>query len=222
MNTISVIIPTVGRDSLLGTLESLLEAGIGPQDEVVLVIDGRENEEPARQALAHSLIEAIVPARVHVFGEQQGDWGHPARNMGVRLAAKDWLVFTQDDNMLSPGGLVRVRSHARLYPGVAHLYRVIPNCGLTVPSYTTPGGYDHNLTGPLAMGTVDGDCLVVHRSHIGVWGTGYNGDYDWIETVVMTYPKGWQDVVYHQGGLLSYHQRLAGRVVPAQEGWLLP
>lgn len=127
--TISVILPTAGRPGLARTLVSIVSAGIRPYDEVVIVGDGDPPGVMAAVAAAGFpdglaiAYEPLVPAG--------GCVGQPARNLGVRVATRNWLLFTQDDNELLPGALDVVRQAVAGDP-LPHVFRVKLRSGLTL------------------------------------------------------------------------------------------
>lgn len=173
---LSVIIPTVGRPSLARTLASVIDGGIAPEDQVVIVNDGDVDA-------VHGIVEAAEldgRCKVMVAGlvPPGGDYGQPARNFGMMVATGTHLVFTQDDNVFAPGALDAVRHEAELAPERLHFWRVKPQCGTLVWS----GRDDDGLP---VLGHIDADCGVVPNdpARLGKWGEGYNGDYVfWRET----------------------------------------
>ncbi|GAB3300213.1 HAD-IIIA family hydrolase [Parasphingorhabdus pacifica] len=88
MPVYSVVIPTMGRDSLRAVLDAL-EAGRGPDPAEVVVVDDRPVPEvPLR------LPDSRLSTRLlHSFG--RGPAG--ARNTGWRAVRTEWIVFLDDD-----------------------------------------------------------------------------------------------------------------------------
>lgn len=92
--TISVIIPTIGRDSLARAVKSCAGA-----DEVIVVYD-RAHPDAVRPP---------VPINGQVHG---GDHGYTARTRGIRLATGTHLAFIDDDDWYLPDAFTVMREHA--------------------------------------------------------------------------------------------------------------
>ncbi|MBI1920669.1 MAG: glycosyltransferase family 2 protein [Geobacter sp.] len=106
MSTISVIIPTWNRASLLGkAIRSALSQTIPPME--VLVCDDGSTDN------TRQVMDAIGDARVRLLTGARG--GRPAipRNRGIREAKGEWLAFLDDDDEWVPEKLERQLDHAR-------------------------------------------------------------------------------------------------------------
>jgi glycosyltransferase involved in cell wall biosynthesis len=94
---ITFVIPTIGRESLPQTLESLIKQSV-PDWKAVVVFDGIE---PSIQ---------IVDPRISVARVQKTGWlednlngrGGYVRNAGIKLADTEWIGFVDDDDALDP------------------------------------------------------------------------------------------------------------------------
>ena len=115
--TISIIIPTKGRETLRDTISSLREAGLGINDEVIVVGDG---ETP----LARSVMSGIQDARFHYFEYgPTGNYGNSQRDFAIFRASKDFLVFLDDDDAISKDGFKELRRCLAQGPGQPHCFR---------------------------------------------------------------------------------------------------
>lgn len=91
----SVVIPTIGRDSLHDLLASLARA-TGPMPQEIVLVDDRKKGEPLDLA---RFPEAIRPC---IRIERTGGRGPAAaRNRGWRATTTPWVVFVDDDVLLS-------------------------------------------------------------------------------------------------------------------------
>jgi hypothetical protein len=88
----SVVIPTVGRESLARTLESLAAAE-GPLPERVVLVDDRGS---LRAAVPAGLAGRVLVLR----GAGRGPAA--ARNAGWRAVSSDWVAFLDDDVEVGP------------------------------------------------------------------------------------------------------------------------
>lgn len=84
----TIVIPTMGRDSLY-TLLSAVDRNTGPRPEQVIVVDDRPRGAPL-----------VLPARVHLV-RSGGRGPAAARNRGWRLARTEWVAFLDDDVVVS-------------------------------------------------------------------------------------------------------------------------
>jgi glycosyltransferase involved in cell wall biosynthesis len=90
----SVIIPTVGRDSLARAVDSVLEQAFSRDDFEVIVVNDSARPLPAA--------EWQTSARVHVIQTNRRERS-VARNTGAAIAQGEYLYFLDDDDWLLPG-----------------------------------------------------------------------------------------------------------------------
>ena len=98
---LSIIIPTIGRDTLKRTLDSIKTQPVLPQ-EVLVIGDGPQPA--AEQAFTSS----GLPGR-YVERPKIGCWGNPHRTWAARQAAAEWLAFMDDDDIYLPGAMLPIR-----------------------------------------------------------------------------------------------------------------
>ena len=102
----SVVIPVgPGRDAARA-LASLRAAGVGEDDEVILVGDGHV------PVVAPAF--AGLPLRVISLRERGG--ANAARNEGARAAGSPWVCFLDDDDAYTEGSLRALRNRITAYP----------------------------------------------------------------------------------------------------------
>ncbi|MFC4907183.1 HAD-IIIA family hydrolase [Actinomadura gamaensis] len=105
----SVVIPTVGRDSLRVTLEALLGSS-GPPPAEILVVDDRP--EPG----APLPLPDGADRRVRVL-RSGGRGPAAARNTGWHAATSEWIVFLDDDVVPDPDWAQRLTDDLAGLPG---------------------------------------------------------------------------------------------------------
>lgn len=117
MPTISILLPTCGRDTLSRAIQSVvpqLESG----DELIVIGDGP-------QPTARSDVAAINDNRLvysecgptHFFGNAQ-------RNLGMSRATGEYLAFLDDDDEFSTDALSAIRRAAAESPGRPFMFRL--------------------------------------------------------------------------------------------------
>lgn len=95
MASITVIVPSIGRDTLQAALDSCAAA-----DEVIVVHD-----------LAGGDV-GFVPDRVRFFTVDAGDRGYTARTRGIAKATGTHIAFLDDDDVFTPGAVNLMRERA--------------------------------------------------------------------------------------------------------------
>ena len=96
-----VVIPTVGRASLLATLIGLA-GGRGPWPEQVVIVDDRPAGPPAGQPIvAPGRLPDEIARRLRVL-RSGGRGPGAARNVGWRAAHASWIAFLDDDVVPDP------------------------------------------------------------------------------------------------------------------------
>ena len=165
---LSVVIPTVGRDTLQMTLDALAAQPEVEGVEVLVVADtfGGYTDALTRARLRVELAGyrwLEHDAGLHCVGQ-------PQRTFGARFAHAPWVWFGQDDNVPAQDSLATIelaidqQAHARPL-----FFRMRTYWGSEV--WHEP---------KLAIGNIDADCLVFPRviAKQVNWGLRYEGDYD--------------------------------------------
>ena len=113
---VSVIVPTHNRAPVLSeTLPQLLDQSY-PEYELIVVADGCTDETPM-------ILDDFARAAAAPMQVVTGTYGAPglARNAGVECASGSWLVFTDDDCMVTPNWLTDLMVRATQLRGKAAL-----------------------------------------------------------------------------------------------------
>lgn len=114
---VSIIIPTLGRQSLKRTLESLVPQ-LSLEDEVLVVGDGP-------QPLA-AVIASDFGLKVRYL--EHGPtftWGHAQRNYGMKRATSSHLAFMDDDDIYLPGALNVIHETIRRHQNSPILFKML-------------------------------------------------------------------------------------------------
>jgi succinoglycan biosynthesis protein ExoM len=122
--TISVLIASMGRASLLTTLESIDKAALPPSEvlEIVIADDSSDNSVAARVAgQRYGFPVHIVPVGARNVAI--------ARNASLEAARGDWLLLVDDDEFVDPAWIVEHLRVAREFAAdavIAPVYPVYP------------------------------------------------------------------------------------------------
>ncbi len=179
MVSLSIIVPTCGRPSLKRTLDSCL-VQMTPDDRIIVVGDGPQ---PASEELCTSVDERII----YLDGPLTKCYGHKQRQVGLPVAAEDYVVFMDDDDVFTPGALQVIRDAAGRWPGRPMLFQFIDKNGAVI--WQRP---------ELRQGNVGTPCIVLPNKPelFGTWGDRYEGDYDFIRSTVDRWPGGEQAIAW--------------------------
>lgn len=172
---VSYICPTIGRRTLRRWLESVRDQA-GPEECEIIVVGDTYN---------HDFTEALKPVRYlctefqAAYHEYDGGLhcvGHPQRQYGATVAKGQWLMWSQDDNVLRPGAWAVIQEALTTGPRLPHLFRVRSRFQSTV----------WHTEGDLSVGAIDADCIAAPnvRGKIGVWKLVYEGDQAFIVDTV--------------------------------------
>lgn len=177
----TIITPTIGRATLARTLRS---ATLGPRDEWLVIGDGPQPE-------AQSIVEAMGDTRIrYIEGPVTGDYGNARRQMGMGMAAKDYILFIDDDDEYVPGALKTVRPLLNGYPFV---FRMIWNGEII---WQTREVYPGNVAAAML-------CAPNYKHMLGYWGKGYGADAEFIKETVELW--GIENVVWSGDVIVRSH-----------------
>ncbi|MEJ5944606.1 HAD-IIIA family hydrolase [Pseudokineococcus basanitobsidens] len=98
-----VVVPSIGRPSLLALLRSLAAQDGPPPAEVVVVDDRAAPDDGLEQELLAALVGDDAPAWPLRVVRSRGRGPAGARNLGWAVASSPWVAFL-DDDVLLPGG----------------------------------------------------------------------------------------------------------------------
>jgi len=155
-----------------------------PRLSVVIPTAGRDT---LGRTLA-SLTPQLLPGdEVILVRDDTGDWGATPRNRAIPRAAGDYLLFMDDDDEYTPGGLEAVRSAAAEHPGRPLVFR------MRRPNDVLPAVRE------LVAGQVSTQMFAVPNdpARLAAWPPVYTGDFEFIRAVCGQYPAGpvWRDEV---------------------------
>lgn len=166
----SVIIPTVGRDTLRDAIASASWA-----DEVIVVFDAAS-------------VPADAPEGVRVFAcGQSGHWWAEQRNLGIACARGTHLAFIDDDDVYTPGAPASVARALAARPGRIHIFKMRDGDRLC-------GGHGCLFSGGFGTPMF----VVPNDGATGAWTERYEGDFNFISSTLASrrrWPRFHQDIV---------------------------
>lgn len=160
MSAVSIVIPTIGRPTLKGTLRSIVPQ-IGADDEVIVIADPAGDVATAVRIFDRYAADSRW--RIETLPSPGGDMGYKARTLGDSLATCPLIHHMDDDDSHTPNALDAIRGASLEYPTI---YRMSYYHGGTTLWQTQTMFYGH-------FGTPCG--VIPNRPGLlGDW-IGYNG-----------------------------------------------
>jgi glycosyltransferase involved in cell wall biosynthesis len=170
---LTVVVPTVGRETLRRTLASIKGQRLIDGDEVIVVQDG-VNKAGGLLWLNAVWFGANLPGRTALLHERSNDWGATPRTLGMCVARGDYVLFMDDDDVYLPGAFDAVRRACvgQRFPLLFRMRRT--------------GTYTIWRDQAVYCGNVSTQMIVVpnDRANFGVWGKDYCGDFEFIKSTV--------------------------------------
>ncbi|MCH8068651.1 MAG: glycosyltransferase [Candidatus Marinimicrobia bacterium] len=156
--TVSVIIPTLNRSSLLQrALDSVLSQTVSP-NEIIVVDDGSTDE-------TVSVIQSKYPGVIYLHQHNQGV--SAARNYGIRKATGIWLAFLDSDDSWLPNKLAHQIDALMKNPDmkICHTDEIWIRNGVRVnpmKKHAKSGGWIFQECLPLCC--ISPSSVIIHRS----------------------------------------------------------
>lgn len=184
--TLTVITPTLGRESLKAMLDSLLPQ-LTPDDEVLVIGDGpRPRAGEICASYGNPVIKYWEIPLIMNFG-------NPQRNEAIRIAKCSHIHFLDDDDRSMDGAVATIKKAASLFPGRPLMFRM-PYTNTVI--WRNPVVQVANVSGQMFVAPND-------KGRLGKWSGKYGADYDFITSTCALYPPDsvvWRDeLVAHQG-----------------------
>jgi glycosyltransferase involved in cell wall biosynthesis len=186
---LTVIVPTIGRNSLEHTLNSITSQPGAEEVEVIVVADthGRQVTPVKYHDLKGELFDYSWAAHDAGFN----CWGHPQRNYAMPLAAGRYIVSLDDDDTWDPGALEAIRRavSADVEPRF-HIFKMKYATGDLLWRWPT-----------LMFGNIGTPMMVFPNDmeKLGSWGRAYEGDFFFLQTTLAN--MGESSVAWHDSVL---------------------
>lgn len=190
---ISIVIPTLGRPSLLPVVK-LLHKQLGIDDEVLIIADGDEARAKTEKLL-RSWLTGEPRLKLLKHRDPTSSVGNAQRNFGQSIAKRDWIWCVDDDDLPAADALAKIRKAIRA-SGRPTIFRIDYLGGAI---WRSP---------ELKLGNVSSQSLVIPNDpsvpRFPVTDK-YTADFDWIKAVSEAVEVDWcESVIYsierHSGG----------------------
>lgn len=180
MVSLTIVIPTIGRKSLLVIVGGLVKQ-LSNDDRILVVGDGY-------QPKAKLMVEGLHPQVEYVEYGPTRCWGHPQRNWAMLQASTTHIYTMDDDDEVLPDALGSIRKAAEEAPGKILLFK-IKHREFLIP--------DDKV---IRQTNVSTQCVVVPNNpdRFGTWGDRYEGDLDFIKSSVERHPDKLEGVSWRE------------------------
>lgn len=171
MPSICIITPTIGRDSMKTMLDGLLPQLV-KGDEVLIIGDGPQ---PNSQRIVNEINSPFIRYwEIPLIR----NFGNPQRNLAIKEAKADYLMFVDDDDTVHEDGIRKVRKAATKNPGMLLMFKMMHQ-GIEI--WRTP---------TVVAGNVSGQMFVLPnvKGKIGTWSGNYHADLDFMNSTIALYP----------------------------------
>jgi glycosyltransferase involved in cell wall biosynthesis len=188
MTNLTIITPTIGRESLRTMLQGLLPQ-LTSGDEALVIGDGDQpNAKKIVQEISSSLVRYWEMPLTRNFG-------NPQRNEAMAQAKGDYLCFVDDDDQTLAEYVETIKRRAEESPGRPLMVKMKAFCGILwrdkQPSY----------------GNMSGQMFIAPnvKGRLGQWSGKYAADFDFIWSTLEKYDKrervlSWcDDIIITQG-----------------------
>jgi glycosyltransferase involved in cell wall biosynthesis len=164
----SVIVATIGRDTLPRALRSLASQPLSHGDEV-LVVGASDRVNRLATTFGYTYIHC----------KPGGDYGAAERTLGMEYARGTHLAFLDDDDVYLPGAFNAMRQVAVEHPASPIMFRMID-----------PNGALLWMDPEIRMGNHGTPQFVPpnYPTKLGKWTSRYEGDFDFCTSTLALYP----------------------------------
>jgi hypothetical protein len=198
---LTVICPTIGRDTLGRTLRSI-RAQAPPEAVEILVVGDTHGATFAEDLRRVPTVCANWDA---CYLEHDGGlhaWGHPQRTYAQTLAGGRWLWWLQDDDIAAAGAVATIREAIGLQSAP------LPCLFQTRTWQAGVVWKSHDLR----LGNIDADGLLAPNdpARLAPWPPEYNGDFTMIAETV----ERWGGLWWNQGVIAIGHPKVRDLWMP--------
>lgn len=204
MPNLTVIIPTVGRNTLTRTLDSIVGQRLQEDDQVLVC--GDDNPTASKEmdlplgAWEHIVTGLGPQFKFHRLDAGEGTWGNAQRNAMIPLATSEWVLFQDDDDIFMPCAFDTIRMMATVQEKHGSNTEKVP----MYFRYEGPSGVLFwRKAGDILRNEIGGHSIVAPNGpRLAAWGDGYSGDWDYVART----SKNFKDLGFWHPHILSAHK----------------
>jgi len=149
---ITFIIPTIGRQSLIDTIQSLYNLNSNNNNNdwyAIIIFDSIDNiinkDDLYEQIIKIDIYNKIkiIETDEHIGNKSKRNSAGLVRNIGIKSIDffTEWIGFVDDDDILSPNYILNLKNEIEITPNIeVCIFRMIYENGCVLP-----GKYDRNL-----------------------------------------------------------------------------
>jgi hypothetical protein len=168
---LSILLPTIGRPTLINTLNSIMKQQWQEEDELVIACDGNVEK-------VHEIVDPIIKEfsnRKILFVEYKtghNDWGHTPRNLIMPSLKGEYCIHIDDDDIMTNNAFETIRKDIQSKAFVYFYKMYLPNGELKL--WKTKEIKYANLGTPCIIHRLDHYSYCKFEPHFG-------GDFDFIK-----------------------------------------
>jgi glycosyltransferase involved in cell wall biosynthesis len=170
-HSLAVIVPTIGRPSLAGTLASL--EGLASEDKVIVIADGPVPE--AQDIFA----DAGLPGGFVALPWRTNDHGGTPRQVGMECCPCDYLWFLDDDDRAAPDALEAIHREIDQGPICPRVFRMARGHPHNDTLWTVPSISYANVSSQMYVVPA----VPALRPRWGRWSKRYGHDLDFLASL---------------------------------------
>jgi hypothetical protein len=171
--SISILISTIGKDSLINMLNSL-KYQLSENDYLYVVADGFDYHEKVREIISN-FNGYVCNLEVIYEIDNQGYWGHGVRNKYQKILKGDYILHADDDDIYIDGSIDKVRRSIFENSGKMLLFKFYHNYSKNKYFWRVP---------VLMLNNIGTPCGAIPNipEKMGTWSYKYGGDFDFYKS----------------------------------------
>lgn len=174
---ISILIATIGKESLLNMLDSLKNQ-LTKDDFIYVIVDGLEYHERTKEIL--SRFNGYVCKLIIIYeNDNLGYWGHGIRNKYQKQLDGDYILHADDDDIYMENSMSIIRKNIKDFNKM-YLFKFYHDFSKGISFWRVPEIKLNNI------GTPCGSIPNI-PDKMGTWGYKYGGDFDFYNSCEFDY-----------------------------------
>jgi hypothetical protein len=171
--SISILISTIGKDSLIDMLNSL-KGQLSENDHLYIIADGSDYHENVKSIISN-FIDYVCNLEVIYENDNKGYWGHGIRNKYQGLLKGDYILHADDDDIYIDGSIDIIKKSIIENTGKMLFFKFYHNFSKNEYFWRVP---------VLMLNNIGTPCGVVPNipDSMGKWGYRYGGDFDFYKS----------------------------------------